>query len=68
MTLLKIKPKAAKEKFPKKDKSSSDDEEEVSTKKPIITGNEEPAMGEIKDNDKRIVISSIDELTKAESS
>ena len=62
---VKDKAKAAKEKFPKKDKSSSDDEEEVSTKKPIITGNEEPAMGEIKDNDKRIVISSIDELTKA---
>ncbi len=62
---VKDKAKAAKEKFPKRDKSSSDDEEEVSTKKPIITGNEEPAMGEIKDNDKRIVISSIDELTKA---
>ena len=60
---VKDKAKAAKEKFPKKDKSSSD--EEVSTKKPIITGNEEPAMGEIKDGDKRIVISSIDELTKA---
>ena len=60
---VKDKAKAAKEKFPKKDKSSSD--EEVSTKKPIITGNEEPAMGEIKDDDKRIVISSIDELTKA---
>ena len=60
---VKDKAKAAKEKFPKKDKSSSD--EEVSTKKPIITGNVEPAMGEIKDDDKRIVISSIDELTKA---
>ena len=62
---VKDKAKAAKEKFPKRDKSSSDDEEEVSTKKPIITGNEEPAMGEIKDEDKKIVISSIDELTKA---
>ncbi len=62
---VKDKAKAAKEKFPKRDKSSSDDEEEVSTKKPIITGNEEPAMGEIKDDDKKIVISSIDELTKA---
>ena len=62
---VKDKASKAKEKFPKRDKSSSDDEEEVSNKKPIITGNEEPAMGEIKDNDKRIVISSIDELTKA---
>ena len=63
---VKDKAKAAKEKFPKRDKSSSDDEEEVSTKKPIITGNEEqPVLGEIKDDDKRIVISSIDELTKA---
>lgn len=63
---VKDKAKAAKEKFPKRDKSSSDDEEEVSTKKPIITGNEEqPVLGEIKDNDKKIVISSIDELTKA---
>lgn len=33
-------------------------------KKPIITGNEEPASGEIKDDEKKIVISSIDELTK----
>ncbi len=39
-------------------------EESVETKKPIITGNEEPASGEIKDDDKKIVISSIDELTK----
>ena len=63
---VKDKAKAAKEKFPKRDKSSSDDEEEVSTKKPIITGNEEqPVLGEIKDDDKKIVISSIDELTKA---
>ena len=62
---VKDKAKAAKEKFPKRDKSSSDDEEDASTKKPIITGNEEPAMGEIKDDDKKIVISSIDELTKA---
>ncbi len=60
-----IKDKAikAKEKFPKRDKSS--DEEETNNKKPIITGNVEPAMGEIKDDDKKIVISSIDELTKA---
>ena len=60
-----IKDKAikAKEKFPKRDKSS--DEEETNNKKPIITGNIEPAMGEIKDDDKKIVISSIDELTKA---
>ena len=63
---VKDKAKAAKEKFPKRDKSSSDDEEEVSNKKPIITGNEEqPVLGEIKDDDKKIVISSIDELTKA---
>ncbi len=63
---VKDKAKAAKEKFPKRDKSSSDDEEEVSTKKPIITGNEEqPVLGEVKDDDKKIVISSIDELTKA---
>ena len=54
---IKDKAKKAKEHLPKKDKK----EEE---KKPIITGEEEPAMGEVKDEDKRIVISSIDELTK----
>ena len=50
----------AKEKLPKKN------QEENSNKKvkPIITGNEEPVMGEVKDEDKKIVISSIDELTK----
>ena len=58
---VKDKANKAKEKFPKRDKSSN----EESGKKPIITGNEEPIMGEIKDEDKRIVISSIDELTKA---
>ena len=52
----------AKEKFPKREKTN--DEEETNNKKPIITGNVEPAMGEIKDDDKKIVISSIDELTK----
>lgn len=60
---VKDKASKAKEKFPKKDKTNND--EEVSNKKPIITGNVEPAMGEIKDDDKKIVISSIDELTKA---
>ena len=60
---VKDKASKAKEKFPKRDKSK--DEEEPNSKKPIITGNEEPAMGEIKDDDKKIVISSIDELTKA---
>ena len=59
---IKDKASKAKEKFPKRDKSSKEEEED---KKPIITGNEEPAMGEIKDEDKKIVISSIDELTKA---
>ena len=59
---IKDKASKAKEKFPKRDKSSKEEEED---KKPIITGNEEPAMGEIKDDDKKIVISSIDELTKA---
>ncbi len=59
---VKDKASKAKEKFPKRDKSSKEEEE---NKKPIITGNEEPVMGEIKDEDKRIVISSIDELTKA---
>ena len=59
---VKDKASKAKEKFPKRDKSK---EEEPDSKKPIITGNEEPAMGEIKDDDKKIVISSIDELTKA---
>ncbi len=54
--------KKAKEKFPKKGKNNA--EEDTDSKKPIITGNEEPAMGEIKDDDKRIVISSIDQLTK----
>ena len=60
---VKDKASKAKEKFPKRDKSK--DEEETNSKKPIITGNEEPVMGEIKDDDKKIVISSIDELTKA---
>ena len=59
---VKDKASKAKEKFPKRDKSSKEEEED---KKPIITGNVEPAMGEIKDEDKKIVISSIDELTKA---
>ncbi len=59
---VKDKASKAKEKFPKRDKNK---EEELDSKKPIITGNEEPAMGEIKDDDKKIVISSIDELTKA---
>ena len=59
---IKDKASKAKEKFPKRDKSSKEEEED---KKPIITGNVEPAMGEIKDEDKKIVISSIDELTKA---
>ena len=59
---IKDKASKAKEKFPKRDKSSKEEEED---KKPIITGNVEPAMGEIKDDDKKIVISSIDELTKA---
>ena len=59
---VKDKASKAKEKFPKRDKNK---EEEPDSKKPIITGNEEPAMGEIKDDDKKIVISSIDELTKA---
>ena len=59
---VKDKASKAKEKFPKRDKSK---EEEPDNKKPIITGNEEPVMGEIKDDDKKIVISSIDELTKA---
>lgn len=52
----------AKEKIPKRHKEVK---EELSKTKPIITGNEEPAMGEIKDDDKKIVISSLDELTKA---
>ena len=60
---VKDKASKAKEKFPKRDKSK--DEEETNSKKPIITGNVEPVMGEIKDDDKKIVISSIDELTKA---
>ena len=59
---VKDKASKAKEKFPKRDKSK---EEEPDNKKPIITGNEEPVMGEVKDDDKKIVISSIDELTKA---
>ena len=53
--------KKAKEKLPKKDKNEGKEED----KKPIITGNEEVAMGEIRDDDKKIIISSIDELTKA---
>ncbi len=60
---VKDKASKAKEKFPKRDKSK--DEEEANSKKPIITGNVEPVMGEIKDDDKKIVISSIEELTKA---
>ena len=52
----------AKEKFPKNKKNS--DEERVNAKKPIITGNEEPAIIEVKDDDKKLVISSIDQLTK----
>ena len=59
---VKDKASKAKEKFPKRDKNK---EEEPDSKKPIITGNEESVMGEIKDDDKKIVISSIDELTKA---
>ena len=55
--------KKAKEKFPKREKTNG--EEESDSKKPIITGNEEPVLGEIKDDDKKIVISSIDQLTKA---
>ena len=62
---IKDKAKKAKEKFPKKSKNSEDEEELPRNKKPIITGNEEPAMGEIKTDDKKIVISSIDELTRA---
>ena len=61
---VKDKASKAKEKFPKRDKTNNN-EEEVSNKKPIITGNEEPVLNEIKDDDKKIVISSIDELTKA---
>ena len=60
---IKDKASKAKEKFPKRDKSKN--EEEPDNKKPIITGNVEPVLGEIKDDDKKIVISSIDELTKA---
>ena len=60
---VKDKANKAKEKFPKRDKSKN--EEETNSKKPIITGNVEPVMGEIKDDDKKIVISSLDELTKA---
>lgn len=52
--------KKAKESLPSREKKEHKEEH----KKPIITGNEEPASGEIKDDDKRIVISSIDELTK----
>ena len=55
----------AKEKMPKLDKKSKEDNEEVN--KPIITGNDDNALGEVKDEDKRIVISSIDELTKVKS-
>ena len=54
--------KKAKEKFPKREKTNG--EEKSDSKKPIITGNEEPVLGEIKDDDKKIVISSIDQLTK----
>ncbi len=54
----------AKEKIPKRH-SKEEQVEELSKTKPIITGNEEPAMGEIKEEEKKIVISSIDELTKA---
>ena len=54
----------AKEKLPKRH-SKEEQSEELSKTKPIITGNEEPAMGEIKEEEKKIVISSIDELTKA---
>ena len=54
----------AKEKLPKRH-SKEEKVEELSKTKPIITGNEEPAMGEIKEEEKKIVISSIDELTKA---
>ena len=60
---VKDKAKAAKEKFPRKDKNNI--EEENDSKKPIITGNEEPVLGEVKDDDKRIVISSIDQLTRS---
>ncbi len=52
----------AKEKLPKR---SKEEKEELSKTKPIITGNEEPIMGEVKDDDKKIVISSIDQLTRA---
>lgn len=50
----------AKESLPKKENKGHKQE----SKKPIITGNEEPVSGEIKDEDKKIIISSIDELTK----
>lgn len=60
---IKDKAKKAKEKFPRKEKNST--EGTSVSKRPIITGNEEPAIGEIKDDDKKIVISSIDQLTKA---
>ena len=60
---IKDKASKAKEKFPKKDNNKTEDE-----KKPIITGNDEHPLGEIKDDDKRIVISSIDELTKVKAS
>ena len=51
----------AKEKMPKKEKVAHENKDD---KKLVITGNEEPAIGEVKDQDKRIVISSLDELTK----
>ncbi len=62
---IKDKAQKAKEKFPKREKNSNEEEATTLDKKPIITGNEEPAMGEVKDDDKKIVISSIDQLTKA---
>ena len=59
---VKDKASKAKEKFPKREKSESEDSAD---RKPIITGDEEPVIGEVKEDDKKIVISSIDELTKA---
>ncbi len=43
---------------------SMEKKEKEEKKKPIITGNEEPAIGQVKDEDKRIIISDINQLTK----
>ncbi len=40
------------------------DKKETGATKPVITGTEETAAGEIKDEEKRIIISSIDDLSK----